>query len=1034
MRRFEFVEGGSSKFWQIELEGTQFTVQWGKIGTAGQSQVKEFPSEAKALAEHDKLVAEKLKKGYVETGAAAAGAAKPVAVAKAPDPSAAQAAPSPAKPLKTPRAKAEPAAEPVAPVVATAPASSAAPVVPEEPAEIDWKGLAEMLPPEARVGHRNTHVPLVALDETSAATWMRLQKNATQHSPKAPAALQAAYDEAVAWTKAPAPGPLSPEAAAIAYYLCAFGFTPSDLALNLILGESIFAKAGVRGLVDAALASRQILGATGYVQPNVAGLTEFTLDASNSPVEFRNLANALAWYVRTLDDAQYAAVCAEAEARWPSLVYGQRLSVLAMIPGHTPLADQLAEEWLASDGQVTGYVKPSWGNDGLKPDLKFHYSLPLLLRLAKKGVSMAFSGGFLVSHLGVLLDLHELGVMPLVKMSNDNVDWGGGVITGLQVAALAPSNACAELMVSHLTANKDAAAFAGQWLDAHPRLALPALAAAAAGAGGLADRAATRLLKLDRTHAGLLDTLTLTPAARAAVTKLREKMAPRPEANASELPAVLASPPWESGKKPSAGGDPRDNFPAKLPKLPAWFSAEATYRPLLKGREKSLSPNAVKALVTMLAFTTPEAPYAGIDDVKTACDRASLEEFAWTLFNEWLVAGASSKEGWVFQQLGVLGGDDVARKLTPLIRAWPGESQHARAVSGLDVLARIGSDLALMHLNGVAQKIKFKGLQEKAREKMNEVAARRGLSADELADRLVPDLDLDADGSLTLDFGPRQFRVGFNEALVPFVKDASGKLLTDLPKPNKSDDATVSKESEATWKTLKKDAKAIASIQVTRFELAMCGQRRWEADSWRAMFLEHPLLVHLVRRLVWGVYDGANKLVGTFRVAEDGTLSNAGDELYTLPDEARVGIVHALDLSEEQRGAWGQILGDYGIVQPFAQIGRDTYAPTKEESATSALMRRKGQFVATGKVLGLVEQRGWRKGQPQDAGWIWEWLKPLPGNQHASLELRTGIGADMQMTEPKQELGGLSVSAKLGELSPVVFSELVRDLVQLGSA
>jgi hypothetical protein len=177
-----------------------------------------------------------------------------------------------------------------------------------------------------------------------------------------------------------------------------------------------------------------------------------------------------------------------------------------------------------------------------------------------------------------------------------------------------------------------------------------------------------------------------------------------------------------------------------------------------------------------------------------------------------------------------LGGDEVARKLTPLIRVWPGESLQARAVSGLDILARIGTDLALMHLNGVAQKVKFKGLQEKAREKMDEIAQNRGLTADELADRLVPDLDLDPDGSRTLDFGTRQFRVSFDEALKPVVVDGSGKTLSDLPKPNKSDDATKAKEADAIWKTLKKDVKAIAQNQIVRLELAMCSQRRWEVE------------------------------------------------------------------------------------------------------------------------------------------------------------------------------------------------------------
>jgi uncharacterized protein (TIGR02996 family) len=69
MRTFEFKDSKSNKFWNIELEGKSFTVTFGRIGTDGQTQTKDFPSEAAAKAARDKLVAEKLGKGYVETTA-----------------------------------------------------------------------------------------------------------------------------------------------------------------------------------------------------------------------------------------------------------------------------------------------------------------------------------------------------------------------------------------------------------------------------------------------------------------------------------------------------------------------------------------------------------------------------------------------------------------------------------------------------------------------------------------------------------------------------------------------------------------------------------------------------------------------------------------------------------------------------------------------------------------------------------------------------------------------------------------------------
>ncbi|AKU94568.1 DNA ligase (ATP) [Labilithrix luteola] len=68
-RYFEFVEGTSSKFWEILLEGASFTTRYGKIGTDGQSATKSFANEDKAKAEHDKLVIEKTKKGYREVSA-----------------------------------------------------------------------------------------------------------------------------------------------------------------------------------------------------------------------------------------------------------------------------------------------------------------------------------------------------------------------------------------------------------------------------------------------------------------------------------------------------------------------------------------------------------------------------------------------------------------------------------------------------------------------------------------------------------------------------------------------------------------------------------------------------------------------------------------------------------------------------------------------------------------------------------------------------------------------------------------------------
>ncbi len=73
MPRYEFSEGSSNKFWQIDLKGKSFTTTYGKIGTSGQTSLKEYKSEAEAKKEYDKLVAEKTKKGYELVGGGGGG-------------------------------------------------------------------------------------------------------------------------------------------------------------------------------------------------------------------------------------------------------------------------------------------------------------------------------------------------------------------------------------------------------------------------------------------------------------------------------------------------------------------------------------------------------------------------------------------------------------------------------------------------------------------------------------------------------------------------------------------------------------------------------------------------------------------------------------------------------------------------------------------------------------------------------------------------------------------------------------------------
>ncbi|MGC4072735.1 MAG: AAA domain-containing protein [Nibricoccus sp.] len=65
-RHLEYVEGGSRKFWEIVVNGSAFVVRFGRIGTSGQTQQKQFATESEAIAAATQLAQSKIKKGYTE--------------------------------------------------------------------------------------------------------------------------------------------------------------------------------------------------------------------------------------------------------------------------------------------------------------------------------------------------------------------------------------------------------------------------------------------------------------------------------------------------------------------------------------------------------------------------------------------------------------------------------------------------------------------------------------------------------------------------------------------------------------------------------------------------------------------------------------------------------------------------------------------------------------------------------------------------------------------------------------------------------
>ncbi|URN09217.1 DUF4132 domain-containing protein [Actinomadura madurae] len=481
--------------------------------------------------------------------------------------------------------------------------------------------------------------------------------------------------------------------------------------------------------------------------------------------------------------------------------------------------------------------------------------------------------------------------------------------------------------------------------------------------------------------------------------------------------------------------DPLDQYPDELPEWDEEVVRDKLPRILLRGRERALPVRAARNFVTMLLISTPKDPYPRCEQVIDLCDPGSLADFAWALCVNGRSSGLWAAPG-VQYALRRLGDAGTAARLAARMARWDNYYTWTfKGLTALDVLMAIDTpgDATLRHLDRLARRAAdAKHMRPQAQGRLNAVARERGLTSEQLADRLVPDLDLDADGRVTLDYGGRRFVVGFDEQLKPFVTDEDGKPRKSLPKPGVRDDETLAPAAYKRFADLKKEARAVAADQIKRLERAMVTGRSWTPEEFRAFFVEHPLMGHIARRLVWAAGDAV------FRVAEDGTLADVHDDEFTLPPDAAVTLPHPVLLDEKTVAAWASVFADYEILQPFEQLGRPVHVLADDERAGTRLARFEGRTAHFGRFLGMTS-RGWELGEKETGGFRRQVNLMTPDGRHVMVAIEPGIRvlspeeyAEQTIERVMLMTGRYSGAGHpFGALDPVTASEIIAELTRV---
>ena len=308
---------------------------------------------------------------------------------------------------------------------------------------------------------------------------------------------------------------------------------------------------------------------------------------------------------------------------------------------------------------------------------------------------------------------------------------------------------------------------------------------------------------------------------------------------------------------------------------------------------------------------------------------SELAAYMEELFGKWLEAGAEAKKKWVLYATSIHGRERMAPVLYRQIQEWPEQARGAMASEAVKALALNGSAEALVLVDQIARKFKFRQVKAAAGEALSYAAEQLGISRDELEDKIVPSLGCDEKMEQVFDYGTRVFRVYLNPSLELEVFDGDGKKLKSLPAPGKRDDGEKAQAANNAFKLMKKQLKTVVG-----------NQRLYEEGALKA----------------------------TFRYMEDGSFNTVDEEEYELPGEGLIGLVHPIELDQEAVAAWKEQLEDYEVTQPIEQLERTVYRLTEEEKGETELTRFGGKLLNGLSLSGKLQGMGWYRGCVLDGG------------------------------------------------------------------
>ncbi|RYD25213.1 MAG: hypothetical protein EOP86_27615, partial [Verrucomicrobiaceae bacterium] len=214
-------------------------------------------------------------------------------------------------------------------------------------------------------------------------------------------------------------------------------------------------------------------------------------------------------------------------------------------------------------------------------------------------------------------------------------------------------------------------------------------------------------------------------------------------------------------------------------------------------------------------------------------DSAVCAPAALRMLEGFLASGQNTADRWIIALSALCGDDRLVPPLHKAILTWAENARIKLAEYATGALALLGTDSALTVLESLTVRFrsKCKNIGQAASDAFLAAAETRGISVEELGDRVVPWLGFEPGVRKLITAGAKTWEAWVGPDFKPVYRETgASKKLTKLPA---AAGAAILEEQKILTANLKEAAKA----QLLRMETLLVRQFHWPAARWRELYL-----------------------------------------------------------------------------------------------------------------------------------------------------------------------------------------------------